>query len=73
MTHGVMRRHCSTVCAASFAEVEAETLGYSLSDSQELVETLSDYHAEVEEESEGDTWGDAQALFDTVAESLAEV
>ena len=46
-THGAMRRHWSTVCANTLAEVEEETLGYTLSDGQALVKSLADTVGEV--------------------------
>ena len=45
--------------ADSLAEVEAETLGDSLTDAQELVDTLAELVADEEVETPGDTRGDA--------------
>ena len=48
--------------------MEIETLGYTLSETQALVDKLADFAAEVEEETIGDTLSDAQELLDTLVD-----
>ena len=51
----------------SQAEVEAQTLGDTLSDVQALVEKLAESQAVLEAEILGDTLSDSQALVHTLA------
>ena len=53
----------------SQAQIEAETLGDTLSDAQTVVDTLVALQAVVEAETLGDTQSDMQAMVDTVADS----
>ena len=68
-----MRRHCSTVCAASLSEEERETQADTLSDAQALVETLADSLPEVDVDTLAETLSNAHALVESLAYTVADL